>query len=711
MIKYSDVLLSKDDSIPRIPTKPTKEALYATDYRHPDLHDFGIADHKPTSNASESYNRQQNVWSAKPSLKDSIKELGWDQFPLLHYWNIGYQAPPALKIMMKLPPRLNFALMRFCNALHFLAQDSTKTLENKYLLRGLDCDMADNPDLSHCRRSDEVMLWEEELHYGLIRIEFDPVNQSRKSFDVNTRAAQLWNSSKAELLERFRACDVPSQLTDLDWVRAFAVYLATYFDDTVTQFLRFTTACGGTFNATLVCATTTKTFDSVGRISQAPIPLPPLKIAHKIRLDFYPVRTCQTKTESSRPLHMRYAPQIRCSLRVVSPRQYDEAARRTPHACPHVLSGDRRTGQQLLDEATADALRTVGRAAQSRAGTAALNQIAAYLEARLGDVERAFKLCAGGGSGGLLRPPWDQWCGPCLATRPTVVLHPNRPIAHGWGGGIRLDGDGPVVSYMASRQLAQPAARWAWNLGFESARMMSIIVGVPPPLVDAMRRLLAAKQRVAKAATQRLAVASAAVWSVGPVGAGAGHGPPHQLRLPLIEDEESMWEQADVALMQLDLDPATQRRARLTCSAGAARLWGQHREEWMARFAAHEGILPFTDLGALCALLADAGCGRDGGVVLYHRFSFGHGPTSRAELVCGCKSREFDSLGRVRQVSVGERSSPLPFPLPPSLHPSAAFPSGLIHISTPSHLLHWQLATEKKSRLGLRNSVLQRVGP
>eukprot|EP00291_Cryptomonas_curvata_P024812 CAMPEP_0172169024 /NCGR_PEP_ID=MMETSP1050-20130122/10474_1 /TAXON_ID=233186 /ORGANISM="Cryptomonas curvata, Strain CCAP979/52" /LENGTH=300 /DNA_ID=CAMNT_0012840033 /DNA_START=78 /DNA_END=976 /DNA_ORIENTATION=+ len=299
MVKYSDVLLNKEDSIPM----PNISALDIMDYRSIVSHFFRSADDKPMANGIESFD-QTNALKL-PSLKESMDSLGWAHLPLQHYWNIGYQARPILKIIMQLPPRLCLALMRFSDALHYMAQDSTKTLERKILLSGIDSNMTDAPDVSYCQHSDETTFWEEELQHGLIRVEFDPVSQSRKGFNVNTRAAHIWNTSKAELLDRFQACDVPLQLTDIDWIRAFANYLATYFDEIVTQFLRFTTACGGTFNAKLVSTTTTKTFDSVGRISQ-----------------------------------------VRWALRVVSPSEYS-----TPHACPHVLSGDRRTGQQLLDDA------------------------------------------------------------------------------------------------------------------------------------------------------------------------------------------------------------------------------------------------------------------------------------------------------------------------------------------------------------------------
>jgi hypothetical protein len=259
-VKYSDVLVNRDN-----PIQVTKNSTLQLTNIASNI--FGSISHNSKANGSECFNRPQNLM--RTSLKESMDALGWTHLPLQHYWNVGYQARPLLKIMMKLPSRLRLALMRFSDALHFMAQDSTKTLENKVLLSGIDCGMTDVPDVSYSRHSDEIMFWEEELQYGLIRIEFDPVSQSRKSFNVNTRAAHIWNSSREELLDRFHAYDVPSQLTEIDWIRSFAIYLTTYFDDTVTQILRFTTACEGTFNSKLVSCTTIKTFDSVGRISQA----------------------------------------------------------------------------------------------------------------------------------------------------------------------------------------------------------------------------------------------------------------------------------------------------------------------------------------------------------------------------------------------------------------------------------------------------------
>ena len=77
--------------------------------------------------------------------------------------------------------------------------------------------------------------------------------------------------------------------------------------------------------------------------------------------------------------------------RVITPREYDEAAQRYPHCCPLVLMGDRRSGQQLLDDAAADAAQTVGGmpVARSPAGRARLDVLGAHLELQLQAMEQA----------------------------------------------------------------------------------------------------------------------------------------------------------------------------------------------------------------------------------------------------------------------------------------------------------------------------------
>ena len=110
------------------------------------------------------------------------------------------------------------------------------------------------------------------------------------------------------------------QLTDIDWIRSFAVYLATYFDNTVTQFLQFTTATGAAISATLVCAITSKNL-------------------RLLRLHLALTRS--QKLGSPKPMPRQ--PRAAGPQRADSPRAHD--ARRAP--APTRPWG---TGQRLLDD-------------------------------------------------------------------------------------------------------------------------------------------------------------------------------------------------------------------------------------------------------------------------------------------------------------------------------------------------------------------------
>ena len=74
-------------------------------------------------------------------------------------------------------------------------------------------------------------------------------------------------------------------------------------------------------------------------------------------------------------------------FRAITPAEYDEAARRTPHLCPLLLAGDRRSGQRLLDDAAQGASGPMASLAASRAGRAMLDALAASVEEWAGEAE------------------------------------------------------------------------------------------------------------------------------------------------------------------------------------------------------------------------------------------------------------------------------------------------------------------------------------
>jgi hypothetical protein len=72
--------------------------------------------------------------------------------------------------------------------------------------------------------------------------------------------------------------------------------------------------------------------------------------------------------------------QVKHTTEVVSPDEYDEAVQRDPRLGALCLTGDLRTGQQLLADAAEDKLRTVGWMAACPRGRAELDAIAAATE-------------------------------------------------------------------------------------------------------------------------------------------------------------------------------------------------------------------------------------------------------------------------------------------------------------------------------------------
>ncbi len=73
--------------------------------------------------------------------------------------------------------------------------------------------------------------------------------------------------------------------------------------------------------------------------------------------------------------------QVKSMIRVVSPDEYDEAVIREPASCPLFVTGDRRSGRQLLADASADVGHTVVALASNACGRTELDSIAAAVEA------------------------------------------------------------------------------------------------------------------------------------------------------------------------------------------------------------------------------------------------------------------------------------------------------------------------------------------
>jgi hypothetical protein len=84
----------------------------------------------------------------------------------------------------------------------------------------------------------------------------------------------------------------------------------------------------------------------------------------------------------------RLAEQVKHVIRSISPDEYDEATRRDPSACPHVITGDHRSGRQLIADAATDVhFQLPGMTAAVR-GRMELDAVAAFVESVVAALDR-----------------------------------------------------------------------------------------------------------------------------------------------------------------------------------------------------------------------------------------------------------------------------------------------------------------------------------
>ena len=190
---------------------------------------------------------------------------GFSQLPLKHLWNFGYNLCAILKILTSLPPRLSLSIRRLAQLLEMLAENSFLRLNDSFLATGCKgCVPA-----SFFSRPDITAAWDAWEDVGFLIVSYDPQSQNRQNFAANRRAAHFWGLTKSEIMGKFVQGDLALLMTELDWVRAFSVYLARYFDDRTVQYVRFTTKRGCKLSENgLACIETTKIFDAFGRIAQ-----------------------------------------------------------------------------------------------------------------------------------------------------------------------------------------------------------------------------------------------------------------------------------------------------------------------------------------------------------------------------------------------------------------------------------------------------------
>jgi hypothetical protein len=147
-----------------------------------------------------------------------------------------------------------------------------------------------------------------------------------------------------------------------------------------------------------------------------------------------------------------------------------------------------------------------------------------------------------------------------------------------------------------------------WTIGYREQDIASIFDALP---CDFCRIIQAASDRTLRQVLARatapkrlpapLSEGEGAGWEVaGGEGGEEGFG-------TFMECLEDLWErEEEVGFMELAFDPVTQRRANVVLNSRCAAMAGMHKEEVLARLAAHDAPVSFVPLDFLRVLLHQA---------------------------------------------------------------------------------------------------------
>ena len=179
---------------------------------------------------------------------------------------------------------------------------------------------------------------------------------------------------------------------------------------------------------------------------------------------------------------------MRHLIRTISPDEYDAAVATCPCSCPLHVMGDRRTGQQLLHDAAADAR------APLRAFFAALRadraREAAFLR-RLAELPFPFEL-RDPFLDSLLAPVPAPAAAAAPAIAPATAPAVPRPLALAGTHQLNADAAAPPEAFLVLRAdwALAPLLRRYWALGFRAEDLTAVFDAVPPALRAALCRAI-----------------------------------------------------------------------------------------------------------------------------------------------------------------------------------------------------------------------------
>ena len=136
-----------------------------------------------------------------------------------------------------------------------------------------------------------------------------------------------------------------------------------------------------------------------------------------------------------------------------------------------------------------------------------------------------------------------------------------------------------------------------WTFGYAEQALASIFDALPAGFCSAIQTASDKLTGVAKT-MHALRIADAAAAE------GEGSAAPEEGVHAFLECLEDIWERDDgEGFIEFAFDPATQQRVNVMLNSLTAAIAGMHKEEVLARLAAHDAPVSFLPLDYLCALL------------------------------------------------------------------------------------------------------------
>jgi hypothetical protein len=192
----------------------------------------------------------------------------WNFMPIQRVWSFGYKQIQLMDWFNSIPSELNSTLRSILVVSHQILHvriSRFKALQNLIQVR------EEHPRKHLLFDSDiNCIPWEEDGTCAYLHISYDADTQEKRDVKFNSDHAKMMGMQNEELYIRFKNFDLELPSPDLDFLYLLVDEIFSMSDQRSERYFRMYTSGGdGTArSAVLVHCLTTKTFNSVGQVTE-----------------------------------------------------------------------------------------------------------------------------------------------------------------------------------------------------------------------------------------------------------------------------------------------------------------------------------------------------------------------------------------------------------------------------------------------------------